>query len=163
MSNPTQSIIYPKTYFLCHYPQLLRVYGPLRDMWCMRFEAYHQYIKAIVNFKNVCKTLTERNQLRKCWEQSGNRSLDSASDARGCSAVIVSEMVSSAQECVSQFFRCSVEPELMSVSSVVISNVRYSVDDFFVTVRDICKVAFLHRHAELVQGAYPRQKRRHFE
>ena len=35
----------PKCHFVTHYPRLTYLYGPLRNVWCMRFEAYHQYLK----------------------------------------------------------------------------------------------------------------------
>jgi len=63
----------PKCHFLLHYPRQLLNFGPLRNLWCKRFEAYHQKIKKIVrrshNFKNICYTVAYRIQQLKCWEQ----------------------------------------------------------------------------------------------
>jgi hypothetical protein len=46
----------------------------------MRFEEYHRYLKAIAtsvsNFINISKTLAERNQMKKCYEQAGNTCLE---------------------------------------------------------------------------------------
>ena len=46
----------PKIHFLVHYAWLILQYGPLRSLWCMRFEAKHQYFKQITrkvkNFRN---------------------------------------------------------------------------------------------------------------
>ena len=39
--------IIPKCHFLLHYPRLMIRFGPLRFLWCMRFEAYHQRIKKL--------------------------------------------------------------------------------------------------------------------
>ena len=65
--------VIPKCHFLLHYPRQLLEFGPLRSMWCMRFEAYHQKIKKVVrrshNFKNICYTVANRVQQLKCWEQ----------------------------------------------------------------------------------------------
>ena len=65
--------IFPKCHFLLHYPCLMLRFGPLRFLWCMRFEACHQRIKKIAkrnqNFKNICYTVANRIQLLKCWEQ----------------------------------------------------------------------------------------------
>ena len=65
--------VIPKCHFLLHYPRQLLEFGPLRSMWCMRFEAYHQKIKKVVrrshNFKNICYTIANRVQQLKCWEQ----------------------------------------------------------------------------------------------
>ena len=69
--------ITPKCHFITHYPRLMLLFGPLRNIWCMRFEGYHSYLKSVVagNFKNICKTLAERNQFRKCLEQYGSNCL----------------------------------------------------------------------------------------
>ncbi|XP_064475511.1 uncharacterized protein LOC135389386 [Ornithodoros turicata] len=37
----------PKMHFLLHYPRVISELGPLKQYWCMRFEAKHQYIKMI--------------------------------------------------------------------------------------------------------------------
>ena len=38
----------PKLHFPTHYPRLILQFGPLKPLWCMRFEGKHQY------FKNNC-------------------------------------------------------------------------------------------------------------
>ncbi|KAL2082779.1 hypothetical protein ACEWY4_022597 [Coilia grayii] len=56
----------PKHHYLEHYPNLIRCFGPLADLWTMRFEAKHSYFKRVVhdtrNFKNPLKTLASRHQ-----------------------------------------------------------------------------------------------------
>lgn len=69
----------PKLHFLIHYPRLIEVYGPLRHLWCMRFEAAHQYYKKMAkisnNFKNIAKTLAERFQFKQCFTFSSDNAL----------------------------------------------------------------------------------------
>lgn len=59
-------------HYLHHYPQLILLYGPLRYVWCMRFEGKHQYFKSIAritrNFVNITQTLSKRHQMRQCYE-----------------------------------------------------------------------------------------------
>ena len=38
----------PKLHYLLHYARHVVNYGPLKRVWCMRFESYHQRIKKIV-------------------------------------------------------------------------------------------------------------------
>ena len=61
-----------KVHYMIHYPRLMLLYGPLRNFWCMRFEANHQYFKKVAlascNFRNIAKSLADRHQQRKCWE-----------------------------------------------------------------------------------------------
>ena len=60
-----------KFHFLVHYPNLIRKYGPLRNFWCMRFEAKHQNLKRLAslvrNFRNIDKTLASRQQFLQCY------------------------------------------------------------------------------------------------
>jgi len=57
----------PKHHYVDHYPQLIREFGPLTNMWTMRFEAKHSYFKRVVNeshcFKSILTTLAEKHQL----------------------------------------------------------------------------------------------------
>ena len=66
----------PKHHYMIHYPRLISVYGPLRHLWCMRFEAKHQYFKSVIsslgNYINVACTMANRHQMRQCWEFSGS-------------------------------------------------------------------------------------------
>ena len=56
----------PKHHFIDHYPQLIRCYGPLIELWTMRYEAKHSYFKKVVhdtrNWKNVLLTLSTKHQ-----------------------------------------------------------------------------------------------------
>ncbi|KAG0439498.1 hypothetical protein HPB47_016622 [Ixodes persulcatus] len=56
-----------KLHYMVHYPRIISEFGPLRQFWCMRFEAKHQYFKSMAskvkNFRNICKTLSMRHQL----------------------------------------------------------------------------------------------------
>lgn len=67
-------VLTPKCHYLIHYPRLMLMYGPLRSLWCMRFEGKHQYFKNLTNncrnFINITVTLSNRYQLKQCWEFS---------------------------------------------------------------------------------------------
>ncbi|XP_065675614.1 uncharacterized protein LOC136091830 [Hydra vulgaris] len=58
----------PKHHFMLHYPEFMLKYGPLSRYWCMRFEAKHRFAKELAsvvrNFKNICKTIMHRSQLK---------------------------------------------------------------------------------------------------
>ncbi|XP_075741514.1 uncharacterized protein LOC142791002 [Rhipicephalus microplus] len=64
--------VIPKLHFLVHYPRLINELGPLKQYWCMRYEAKHQYLKSIAvrnqNFRNICKTIAGRHQLLQSYE-----------------------------------------------------------------------------------------------
>jgi len=57
-----------KHHRMVHYSSVMLRNGPLSQMWVMRYEAKHGYFKRLAhivcNFRNVCKTLACRNQMR---------------------------------------------------------------------------------------------------
>lgn len=56
----------PKHHFVEHHPQLMRINGPLRDMWTVCFEGKNKFFKQVIhntkNFKNVPQTPAVRHQ-----------------------------------------------------------------------------------------------------
>ena len=56
----------PKHHYLEHYPQQIRKFGPLCEVWTMRFEGKHKFFKKAIrdaqNFKNVAMTLATKHQ-----------------------------------------------------------------------------------------------------
>jgi hypothetical protein len=67
--NPDKLI--PKVHFVTEYPKLSEENGPPIKYWCMRYGDAHLYFKRIAmeayNFKNIPKTLAQRQQLRQCF------------------------------------------------------------------------------------------------
>ena len=66
----------PKHHYLCHYPPLIIHFGPLIQLWTLRFESKHTFFKQCARklhkFKNFCKTLAERPQLLQAYLSAGN-------------------------------------------------------------------------------------------
>lgn len=56
----------PKLHFLTHYPNTIRIMGPIKYLEMMRGDAKHQpltqYAKKCRNYKNICKSLAEKHQ-----------------------------------------------------------------------------------------------------
>ncbi|KAK0142283.1 hypothetical protein N1851_020018 [Merluccius polli] len=67
----------PKHHYIEHYPHLIKCFGPLVHLWTMRFEGKHKVFKIIIrhthNYKNVLKTLAERNQNMMAFNLSSPR------------------------------------------------------------------------------------------
>lgn len=63
----TKSSLTPKFHFLTHYPNMFQKYGPLTQVWTMRFEAKHRISKFVARSSmsrvNICKTIAIKNQL----------------------------------------------------------------------------------------------------
>lgn len=66
----------PKHHYIEHYPDLVRRFGPLVNLWTMRFEGKHRFFKRVVhdtqNFKNVLKTLADRHQYMVAYHLSAS-------------------------------------------------------------------------------------------
>jgi len=53
----------PKHHLMVHYPRCIKKIGPLIHIWCMRFEAKHNFFKRCgKNFKNLTKSLVKQHQ-----------------------------------------------------------------------------------------------------
>lgn len=57
----------PKHHYLEHYPQMIRLFGPIVGQWTMRFEAKHSFFKQVIRhtscFKNVPLSLASKHQM----------------------------------------------------------------------------------------------------
>ena len=74
-----KSAITPKMHYMCHFPRQIRLFGPGRYHWCMRFEAKHSFFTSIKwkNFKNLPKSMAIKHQKWLCCQMmspDGNRS-----------------------------------------------------------------------------------------
>lgn len=58
----------PKMHNLIHYPSVIRQSGPLRNLWCFKFESKHRQFKiyshVISSRKNICLTLAKKYALK---------------------------------------------------------------------------------------------------
>ena len=57
----------PKHHYLEHYPQMIRLFGPVVGQWTMRFEAKHSFFKQVIRhtscYKNVPLSLASKHQM----------------------------------------------------------------------------------------------------
>lgn len=60
-------IMKPKHHYLLHYAYLIKIFGPIRQLWTLRFESKHQYFKQVIKhsscFKNILLSLATKHQL----------------------------------------------------------------------------------------------------
>lgn len=66
--NLTQKPLTLKFHNLVHYPGIILKHGPVRHLWCMRFDAKNKVLKStsnsIASRRNVCLSVAKRNQLQ---------------------------------------------------------------------------------------------------
>lgn len=75
---PSQNIT-PKHHYMIHLPDQLALFGPLRNHWCMRFEAKNGFfkLKRWFNFRNITKSLTWYHQEWMCYQMLGDNGMRS--------------------------------------------------------------------------------------
>ena len=126
---------------LLHYPRLMQLYGPLRQLWCMRFEGKHAYFKRIAhtmcNFKNPCLSL--RHQMFACWHlRSGGHVAESSISHSSIKHVQFGQLPAILQTEMNEFImpsvgvRIAAKDMVQKVLRLTFGSVQYSVGDFFV-------------------------------
>ena len=132
------NVITPKCHYMIHYARLTAMYGPRRRVWCMRFEAKHQYFKTVAstcrNFINVSKTLSDRHQMRQCWEFSQTNFIDEFEIVKGTSThTLLSSLPLELQICLADVQGSEdAFKTVQRVSGVIIDSVKYACKDVFV-------------------------------
>lgn len=62
----------PKFHNLTHYPNIIRQSGPLRNLWCFKYESKHRqfkiYSRYITSRKNICLTLSKKYELKFAYQ-----------------------------------------------------------------------------------------------
>lgn len=131
----------PKFHYLIHYPTQIRKLGPLRHLWCMRFEGKHQYFKRLANqlsnFRNVAFSLAKRHQLRSCWELLSEDFLERDAIQENVSTKQFFELQQRVQNAILHYTdmgQDSIEENEMitTCKTLRFNAVHYSVDDSFV-------------------------------
>ncbi|KAG8172793.1 hypothetical protein JTE90_027183 [Oedothorax gibbosus] len=106
------------------------MFGPLRNLWCMRFEAKHQYFKSVVhhlrNFINVSKSLCTRHCMLQAYNLSGSHFFDNSTDLQAVVKLVSRVKLPS----LLQSALCTREGRLGTVASVSCNNVLYTKGSF---------------------------------
>ncbi|CAI5657830.1 unnamed protein product [Oreochromis niloticus] len=134
-------VITPKCHYLIHYARLIEMFGPLRLLWCMRFESKHQYFKTLSrncrNFMNIATTLSNRHQFRQCWEFSNKSLLGEFENVFGKSVTTpFLSLPLELQQALTVYCGFSevdsAKKAFQRVSEVIVNSVKYCARDVFV-------------------------------
>lgn len=140
MKNVFGDVITPKCHYLTHYARLMQMYGPLRLLWCMRYEGKHQYFKKVAfncrNFVNIASTLSRRHQFRQCWEMSSHNMFQEFETVPGkCTVTPFVSLPIGLQKALTDhqhFCHRDFTKPMQRVSQVTVNCVKYAVHDVFV-------------------------------
>lgn len=120
----------PKHHYIEHYPQLIKTFGPLCDVWTMRFEGKHKFFKKVVrhihNFKNIPLTLALRHQHMIAFHLAATSFFKPSVEINRVKSV----MVDSFPENVKNFLclRNNYQNTVLAAASVCIDGIKYSAD-----------------------------------
>jgi hypothetical protein len=100
--------VIPKIHFVTEYSKIIEENGPAIKYWCMRYEGAHAYFKKIAlqsyNFKNIPKTLAQRQQLRHCFLLSESQFLKTFDEASGIRKIEMYHISSTIKDFLTQQF-----------------------------------------------------------
>lgn len=115
----------PKHHFMTHYPRIINMFGPLINLWCMRYEVKHGYFKNLAakyrNYKNLAVTLANRHQ----------------------------EMFSNVQYCYNQGLECGplqqIEFKSYCYKDIIINQLEIFEDNFLLKIPSWAKLGFFYK------------------
>ena len=160
----------PKHHYLEHYPHLIKVFGPLVDVWTMRYEGKHKFFKRVIreaqNFMNVPLTLAQRHQSMMAYHLDSASFFKPSLEVDKVKSVAVASFPDSVQH---QLSKHSTQSTVLKASSVHVDGIKYAtgmvisvgscaglpefkqIDEILVVNADvlfICKslIAWYHEH-----------------
>lgn len=123
-----------KFHNLIHYPRIIRYLGPLYHMWVMRCEGKHADFKKLAmnigNFRNICKTLADRHQMKQATRFLLMRGLPNQEILVPCSCECISlNGIKDGQKISDCLGRYGLYREIFTTETVVVNSVKYEVGD----------------------------------
>nr|XP_047145693.1 uncharacterized protein LOC124818698 [Hydra vulgaris] len=127
----------PKMHYMVHYPGQIELFGPLRHLWCMRFEAKHNYFKClsrvVSNFKNITYTLSKRHQMRQCCELNSVDFMKiEQHNQRNNIIISLTSLPEGLQVELTHNFLLDQNTQLRKVTNVSVNHCSYQTGDFIV-------------------------------
>ncbi|CAF2027444.1 unnamed protein product [Rotaria magnacalcarata] len=129
----------PKVHFASEYAKIVEQFGPPVRYWCMRYEGAHLYFKRIAlrsgNFKNIPKTLAQRQQLRQCLLLSQDHFLKRYEQASGVKRIKMNEIESKIKSLFIKKFEQSInqfDESLLQCSQLIQNHIIYKQNAVYV-------------------------------
>lgn len=117
----------PKHHYLEHYPYLVRKFGPLCDVWTMRFEGKHKFFKKAIcnaqNFQNVAMTLATKHQKALSYHFDCSSFFRPSVEMTRATPVLLASFLLNVQRVIAQDI-AKVE-FVLDVSSVCVDGIKY--------------------------------------
>lgn len=120
----------PKHHYIEHYPQLIKAFGPLCNVWTMRFEGKHKFFKKVIrdaqNYRNVALTLAVKHQKAVSYHLDSASFFKPSVEMEKVTTVSVSSFPENIQRVFSQ--KIHKPAAVLVASSVCLDGVTYKAD-----------------------------------
>ncbi|XP_054592203.1 uncharacterized protein [Nothobranchius furzeri] len=117
----------PKHHYLEHYPQMIKLFGPVVGQWTMRFEAKHSFFKKIVRhtscYKNIPLSLALRHQMMIAYHLSSPSFSTSELEVSAVSTLPVDLLKDEIAQTIRDRFPDT--PEVHLTQSVTVNGITY--------------------------------------
>jgi len=125
-----------KFHNLTHYPTIIRAIGPLYHCWTMRCEGKHREMKRMAassgNYKNLCKTLAVRSQLKQTERLMARRGIEQdVSCVRRCVNMTLSHLVDG-EEVSAMLGNYGIYRDICRVEKIVINGITYCTNSVLI-------------------------------
>ncbi|KAK2848117.1 hypothetical protein Q7C36_009799 [Tachysurus vachellii] len=122
--------IFQKYHYIEHYPQLIQTFGPLCDVWTMRFEGKHKFFKKVVhhihNIKNIPLTLAVRHQHMIAFHLAATSFFKPSVEMNKVKSVIVASFPENVKNCL--YLMNNYQNTVLVAASVCIDGIKYSAN-----------------------------------
>lgn len=146
-----------KFHNLTHYPSVIKQLGPLYNIWAMRCEAKHAESKKVAssvgNFRNICKTVAVRHQMRQAARFLARRGLeDSVLSVSKCTAMMLYQTTDGAT-ISSLLGNYGLFREIFQTNCISLNSVEYRVGDILAVSSDGLFPVFMQIHKVFITDA----------
>ncbi|XP_034944804.1 uncharacterized protein [Chelonus insularis] len=142
----------PKAHFCLHYPHIMRLVGPPRNFWTMRFEGKHRIFKQAArttcNRQNLCLTLASRHQEHLNYAFENGSAFKETFDYKNLNHTKISEQ---SLKIISE----KISGEFSLVAHIALGNVMYKINTFIIVRIDELPVFGCIKNILMLNNAKP--------
>ena len=137
----------PKHHFMLHYCYFIKLYGPLRNIYCMHFERKHQYFKRLqrstLNFINVTHTHSFRHQVNFAKNINNTEFNDISIDNNNIRKIPIEKIAIELLDKISEKFNTTIDKFINISKMIIINGIEYNTDESIIYILEIHKVLMI--------------------
>ncbi|PIK43795.1 hypothetical protein BSL78_19360 [Apostichopus japonicus] len=142
---------------MVHYPNCIRMCGPLTSMQCLKYEMKHAFSKKLAaincNFKNICKSAACKHQIWQCIVWSGNEHMLDF-ECQGGSMTAIESL--DGNDAIADKLQCNENSDVFVASQVSLYGTEYKANLYLIlAVDDASQLKFGKISSILVCGQTP--------